>query len=267
MKRPSVRPWARHTHRPRQALLLAGLLLAPWLQAATQQPEATPFIVGTFRFSQDDLSISYAERIIGAALVEHGYRLEVQYFPGRRLLAQLNTGAIDGDLSHIFDLSKTFANIIRVDAPLRRSCALVYRLQGRQPLPAAHRLDRVKIGIYSGAPKGAALIQQRWPNAELVTFENIKQGIYMLMGERIDLLAMAASQRAALGQIPHQPIALQDAFYLPYNHMHVHRRHAELALKLADSIRRLKRQRPEVDCLQGLKLSAARPAVLELPHS
>lgn len=218
----------------------------------SRSQDLKPFVVGTFKFTSKTIKrtpkANYSAYLIERALLEYGYRMELKTYPGRRLMAQLNTGAIDGDMARTFDMSVGFANVIRVEEPIVRPCVLLLRTAANHSIDINNPDKPVKIGLFAGAPGGAAIVLSRWPSAELVNFENLKQGAQLLMSDRIDLFAIGEVQLPMVSQFIDRPIERQDAFYLPPLYMHVHKRHDELAVRLAASLKLLKRRFPAPTC-------------------
>jgi len=225
------------------SILLAGCLLAPML--AAEEPELKSFVVGTFTFAKGEGKQGDVQQLVMRALAQQGYRMDLQYFPGRRLVAQLNTGLIDADLGRSLNMAQAFENVVRVDEPLFRPCALLYRLQSDLPMDMG---ASVKVGALAGGPEGLSMLREHWPNADPVPFKNFKQAAAMLMAGRIDLVALPEMMMNRFTAEMAWPLALQDSFYLKPVYMHVHKRHHELAERLAATIKRLKRQSPSPEC-------------------
>lgn len=227
-------------------LLFIGVGYGGLAVAGTEkEAELQPFVVGAFSLASNTKGPRYAQGLIGKALAEHGYALELRFFPGKRSIAQLNSGLIDGDMLRLQDLSKGFEGIIRVDEPLTYACVLFYRLKSYAAPKAS---ESVRIGVISGAAAGDTAVLNRWPSAELVGYESLKQAAQLLMSERIDMLAVAASQRSQLLAAVRRSVVLQDVLKLMPTHMHVHRSHEQLAKSLAVSIKRLKLKHPAPGC-------------------
>ena len=218
-------------------------------ETATALDVRQEFVVGTFAFARREKP-SYVGLLVEKALAEYGYQLRIKHFPGKRLMAQLNTGDIDGDLGRTLNLTRAFENIVRVEEPLFRPCALLYRLASRPPLDINNVVSELRIGTISGGPGGNSLLTDRWPTADLVTFKSFQQAGQLLMNDRIDLVALPAAQRSVFLDTLERPVVLQGVFHLQPVYMHVHKRHDELAVRLAASIKLLKRQHPSRDCVR-----------------
>jgi len=227
-------------------LLLLGAGYGVLAVASTEKEVGgRPFVVGAFALVGNAKGPRYTQVLIGKALAEHGYALELRFFPGRRSIAQLNNGLIDGDMARLRDLSKDFVGIVRVDEPLAYACVLFYRLKSHT---APKATEPVRVGVISGASAGDEAVLTRWPNAELVGYESIKQAAQLLMSERINILAVPSTQRSQLLTEVKRSVALQDVLQFSPAYMHVHRSHEQLAVSLAASIKRLKLKYPTPGC-------------------
>jgi len=215
---------------------------------ATEINELKPFSAGTFDFVQGSHQAkpSYAFQMISAALAENGYAMQLQHFPGRRLPVQLNNGEIDGAIGLLHDLSNRFENTVRVREPIRRICALIYGLADN-PLEITTEAP-LKVGILAAAREGQRLTLERWPNVQLVFYENLQQGVRQLEHGRIDAIGFIGMQQPALQTMITRPLTLLDSFDLPYIYLHLNKQHSQLADKLTKSLVRLKQQNPEPQC-------------------
>jgi len=237
---------------------LGLLLLFSSTVSATNDDVIQPFIAGSFSFLRVSDQHSYSRSLMTKALAEHGYQLQVNYYPGRRLMAQLNSGVIDGDMGRAFNMSQSFDNIVRVEEPLQHHCARLYQLKSRLMLEPSGDNQPIRVGVYGGAPGGTAALLARWPNARVVAYDNLKQGALMLSNERIDLLAIGTMQAPLLQQYSERPLAVVDTFALPPTYMHVHKNHKQLAVDLADSIKQLKLVYPPPTCNSGTHTNTSR---------
>jgi len=212
------------------------------------EKEGKEFVVGTFSFVKDIKGPNRVALLVGRALSEYGYQMRLEYMPGKRLMAQLNTGAIDADLVRAIDLSRGFENIVRVEEPISRVCGLIYRLKERDQLALSDAESPASLGVYAGAPGVASTLLRKFPSVELVSFKTLAQGVKMLMHERIDFLVIPDVQAPALITGTDKPLSLASVFKLGDSYLHVHKRHDELAVRLAASIKLLKRRFPLPGC-------------------
>lgn len=206
----------------------------------------TPLNIGTFSFLAE-VDTGFAIPLIEQALAEHGYRIELQYLPGKRVMAELNNGVLDGDLIRSIDLSRGFQNVVRVDEPIIHACGLLYRLE-QTPVRLSNLSLRPQVGIYAGSAGAVMRLLQRWPNAAPVTYDSLKQGVKMLEHQRLEYVAIPDLQEVLLKQMVDSPIVLEDVFELEPAYMHLHKRHQTLAEGLAITLRRLKQETPLDAC-------------------
>lgn len=238
-------------------------VLAIWLfslpvvaeQSAVEAPRLAeppvtliPFHMGTFSFVEGLDAIGPTIDLLDRALELHGFDMQMDYFPGKRLMAQLNNGLVDGDLYRSANLSRGFENVVRVDEPLGQVCSLFFSLHERADIDPQELGAR--IGIYSGIPAVEASVRRRWPSIELVFFKHLSQGAQMLLHHRIELVAVHTGQEEALKHLVDKPVVLDSGIVIAPGYTHLHRRHASLAKELAVTIHNLKRQASLLACNQ-----------------
>jgi ABC-type amino acid transport substrate-binding protein len=213
-------------------ILLAALSMAAG--ASTKELR-----IGTFDFARDHSGIDTAKRLISEALLEHGYQMRIEYFPGKRLMAQLNSGFLDGDLLRSANLSRGFSNIVRVEESILQPCGLFFRLEPQQ----SEGSDRPRrVGIYDGVPEAMAQVSRRYPEAKLVLFKKLQQGVNMLEHRRIDLITVPFGYEKSFHKLLHVPVILTEGILFSPAYLHLHRRHHQLALDLVPTLSALKQK-------------------------
>lgn len=213
-------------------------LMTTAVHAATLKP----FVVGAVNYVNPDAH-SYERWLLAEALLLHGYEIEVRYFPGKRLMVELNNGNLDADMSRTLDLSRGFSQIVQVEAPLIQACAWIYQLS-QGPTPSGGG----RFGLFRGAPGGHALAAQIMPDVELVFFSSLNQAAKMLAGERIDYIGLVSWQVEPFEALMTRPIKPYLQLVLPFSFAHFHRRHAKLAQEIRATILTLQQQRPMPLC-------------------
>ncbi len=201
-----------------------------------------PFIIGAVNYV-DPNAQSYERWLLTEALLRHGYELDVRYFPGKRLMVELNNGNLDADMSRTLDLSRGFSQVVQVATPLGQRCAWIYQLRD-----VADPSDGGKIGLYRGTPGGHAVAAKVMPNAELVFFSSLNQAAKMLAGERIDYIGLVSWQVEPFKVLMDRPIEPRLQLVLPFSFTHFHRRHEQLAKEIKTTILTLQQQRPMPLC-------------------
>jgi len=218
------------------------MLLAAINMAAASTKELR---IGTFDFARDVTGIKKATKLINEAMLIHGYRMRLEYFPGKRLMAQLNSGLLDGDLLRSVNLSRGFSNVVRVEEPILQPCGLFFQLAQRESLGVT---GPFRLGIYDGIPEAIAQISRLYPEAKFVYFKKMRQGIDMLEHRRIDLITVPFGQEARFHRLSHLPVTLAEGISLTPGYMHLHRRHSQLALELVPTLKALKQKASLDDC-------------------
>lgn len=206
--------------------------------------------IGTFNFTRDIEGMSTVEQLLRDALLEHGYQMKVEYYPGKRLMAQLNSGLIDGDLYRAADLSRGFENVIRVNEPLIQSCGLIYGLRERGDVKINDASKNIRVGIYGGVPDALAKVLGQFPNVEFVFFKKLYQGVGLLELHRIEFITVANGQEEEFMSLLGKPVSLAGGIVLEPAYFHLHKRHTALAKELAETMHRLKSVHSIVHCTQ-----------------
>ncbi len=231
-----------------QQMCLGVIVTALSLPVWSLEPEQKVLRLGTFEFYRESSDLEVGERLVRASLAEHGYVMALEYFPGKRLMVQLNNGRLDGDLYRAVNLSRAFDNIVRVDEPILNSCGLIFRLASRHNIDIHNRASSLHIGVYDGAPAVSNELLRLYPNLELVFIKKVQQGIDMLNHGRIELLILPQTQETVLRQRLDQAVDLVGAMELPSVYLHLHSRHRLLAQDLVPTLQRLKRDFDTKSC-------------------
>ena len=198
-----------------------------------------PFVVGAINSIQEHEDF-YEQWLLREALLRHGYELEIRFFPGKRLMVELNNGNVDGDMLRVMDLSRGFDQVVRVDARFSQSCGWVYQLTDNDIANEAKK----RVGLYRGTPGGNATISRIMPDAEIVHFSTLEQGAKQLANGRVDYVALIARQVEGFKLLVRRPITPKTKVALPFSYTHFHRRHAQLAKDIVPTILELQQQRP-----------------------
>lgn len=226
-------------------LLLLGFALSVAADEPPSHSSLKPFVMGGVSYLQYHPE-SYPHRLVRDALQLHGYRMEMRYFPGKRLLSELNRGNVDGDLLRTVDLSQQLADVVRVEWPISGSCAWVYGLEQASLNPANQ--SRPKLGLYRGTPGGHKMAAAVMPDAQVIQFNSLTQAAKMLENQRVDLIGLVTWQIKPFTQLMQRPVAAYGQFVLPPNYVHLHRRHGDLAKSLVETLRQLQLDRPSPQC-------------------
>ncbi len=194
---------------------------------------------GAHDFASALSSMEDTKILVRQALRLHGYDIELGFYPGKRLITELNGGRLDGDLFRTVNLSRGFDNIVRIEEPLTNHCALFYQLEGR-PIDLSNPTLSARFGMGHGTPAIQTSVASAYPRAGLEFFKKLSHGIDMLEHERIDLLVVISGQEPLMHRMSRKKVVLAGGAPLSPIYIHLHARHRQLALDLAPTLKRLK---------------------------
>lgn len=217
---------------------LAALLMLVSLGAFAQEPPKA-LRIGTVDFVSQLEGIPAVEAMIREAFSIHGYRMDLSFYPGKRIIAQLNNGLLDGDLFRTINLARGFENVVRVDEPLVGSCGLFLKVS-EKPVDLSNLSQATRMGIIHGAPGISAMLRDKYPHAKLTFFKKLEQGVDMLEHDRLDLLVIISGQESYVKRVQRKKLVLAGGVVFSPFYIHLHSRHKQLALDLAPTLRRLK---------------------------
>ncbi len=110
----------------RYLLFCAFILNIPAISASDDSP-LIPLRFGFYEGLQTTYHSSPSKPWLHAALKQVGYRPNIHWLPGRRILNQVNSGILDGDLLRAEIVVKNnFPNLIKVDTRFGRACYAGY---------------------------------------------------------------------------------------------------------------------------------------------
>jgi polar amino acid transport system substrate-binding protein len=226
--------------------LALALLLTPALLAA--QTRTTP--AGTFVMGTVDAENTYAHRwyrrIYSEAFRRLGIRLELAVYPNQRIGIVLDQGAIDGEAARASIYSEVHPELIRVEESV---LDVVFALYATHPTLELNRLDDLRrLKLRTAYRRGVLVCEKALasllPPEQIIDVTGAEQGLQMMLSGRADLMCavdqsltnvLIAPEFAGVTSV-RKVLELQAAPLFPY----LHRRHAELAPKLAAVLKAMK---------------------------
>jgi hypothetical protein len=176
-----------------------------------------------------------------------GYDFEMIFQPGERALVDADNGQVDGEAGRIADLNPTdYPNLIRVEEPIDIALDTAYstdatiRVQGYDSLKGK--------GYVIGLFRGIKSVEQKLPRyvrrEDIVVLGNLEQSLAMLADRRIDLFISAdwIERSEILTQDRFKQIKRVGILETKTLYPWLLRRHADLAPKLAETLKQLKRE-------------------------
>ena len=176
--------------------------------------------------------------IVGEALRRLGYELQLVKLPPERGLINANAGIEDGDLTRIAGIEKQYPNLIQVP---EKVMDWEFAAFSKDPSMQSSWLELRPRSV--GHIKGWKIYEQNFAGAERVSMADDPDQLFRLLElNRIEValyerwLGLAfLKQRDLNGIQPLAPLLATREMFI-----YLHRRHASLAPKLADSLRAIK---------------------------
>ena len=232
-----VTPWRRWSRR-RALLWAAGLAFALPSAVAAERPVLVLNDTNDPPFTTADRS-GFLDVVAGEAFRRVGVELRLVKLPAERGLINANAGIEDGDMVRIAGLEKQYPNLVRVPEKL---VDWEFTAFSKDASIASNwtALRRRSVGLI----KGWKIYEQNMAGAErAVTADDPAQLFRLLELDRIEValymrwmgLALVKQQGLKDVQPLEPPLATREMF------IYLHKRHAQLAPRLADALRALKR--------------------------
>ncbi len=222
------------------------LTLNPCPSLADDGAELIPLNFGFYDGLQTSYHSSPYKPWLHAALKQEGYRPEIHWLPGRRILNQVNSGVLDGDLLRAEIVVKNnFPNLIKVDSLFGRACYAGYGYRQRD----ISQQQALRFGSIEGLLHVKNLAQKHWYNSEFTTITDPGAALKMLSADRLDLLLLPPN----VVQNLEKSFGVQLIQLTPHNvqfdiFMFLHPRHEELAKKLALALTQTKPADLKIQC-------------------
>ena len=230
-----------------RTLLATVLLSTAWLHAPPAWPApAAPFVMGTIQ-TDETYSGKWVRKIYGEAFRRLGVRLEVTAFPTQRLSVLTDHAGVDGDVARVYGYAAAHADLVRVEEPVMEVVLALFTTDSSRVLKRLEDLPASGLrGIYL---RGVAICENTLrplltPDRLTDTTEE-SQGLSMMLAGRADfyctsdLSMQTLLRRAEFKEVRtlRKLLVLNDALaFYPY----LHRKHAELAPRLAAVLKQMK---------------------------
>lgn len=188
----------------------------------------------------------YLEEVIREALKPYSIEVEVIDLPGSRVIVQVNSGRIDGDLARVEDFNSisdfATANYLRISEPLvLAEIAMITLAENKLNLqPTWKSINQGSVAFL----RGSKTIRKYLREYNRVSLNDNLQLLELVKNKRVDSAVMFGviaehllKQNPELNQVLkiHQPPVM--SFHL---FTYLHKKHAELVPKLEHSLRQLK---------------------------
>ncbi len=236
------KPVPRMPPKPLYVIVLAGLLLLSGMATATHPPGQRPALVLNTAASDPlgtERHTGFIDRLLGIALERLGYRLEIVRAPAERALILANSGVNDGEMVRIGGLSRLYPNLVQVTEPLITNEFVGFTRNPSLTLDGWQDLADHPVAIITGWKIFERNIP---PGTELVTVRNVDQLFTLLQKDRTEIalysrwsgLAYVRNHGLLGVRAVEPPLARRDMY------VYLHKRHRDLATRLAAQLRALK---------------------------
>jgi hypothetical protein len=236
---------ARVRHWLERLALAAGLLCLFLPLQAVAQAAPAPFVMGTVDPETSYLAKWY-RRIYGEAFRRLGLRLEMATYPTQRIGVLLDQGVIDGEVVRARIYAQAHPELIRVDESVFDAVFALYTANATLELKRLEHLSAMKprVSYRRGVLYCEKALKSVLPPEQISDITQVEQGLMMLLTKRADFLCdIDLSVESALDSAEFKGVTtirtvlvLQALPLYPY----VHRKHAELAPRLAATLKQLK---------------------------
>lgn len=227
------------------ALVLLCLAPARVAMAAPGAPTAAPIVIGTEAAPEGYFS-RFATLIYTEAFKRLGMSIRLDYLPLARQRMLLDSGAIDADGGRILEFGAAHPNLVRVQESHTNLHFALYTVQpglqfdSLEQLRATDLLVEYRRGIlFCEQALTPLLAPQR-----LSTISSEEQGLHKLLLGRSGLycdLDMAVRRVTNSPEFKDRPAVRKAFSFAPVPiYMYLHRKHADLAPRLAVVIRQMK---------------------------
>jgi polar amino acid transport system substrate-binding protein len=173
--------------------------------------------------------------------------MELASYPTQRIGALLNQGSIDAETARARIYAQAHPELIRVDESV---FDIAFALYAANPAIAVKRLEDLRtLKPRAGYPRGVLYcekaLQSVLPPEQIFDTTQTAQGLLMLLSGRVDVFCAvdlavqgALAESADLKRVTgiRQLMVLEAAPLYPY----LHRKHAELAPRLAATLKEMK---------------------------
>lgn len=231
-------------------LSLGLVLTCSVLTAMAQAPAASAGAAPAFAFGTASTRASpigmWQRRLYEEALRRLGWRMTVVELPLPRIAQMLRQGEIDGDMTRAPVFGVEHPELVKVDMPLLSAVFSVYSLKpGRLSSVEDLRASDWTVAFHRGVVGCEKRLADSFPASLLTGVNKTAQGLGMLERQRVQAFCDVSNEifNEPMAQAMIERGQLHKLFDVgapvPLN-AYLHARHAELAPKLAATLKQMK---------------------------
>ena len=203
-------------------------------------PQAAENVIVASATNQSRVA-AVSEIILARAYSALGYKLKVEYLPGKQALKKSNQGQVDAELVRIEAVSEKYPNLVRVPEALFDVRGMVFSWDQNITIISVQDLWGRRVGIVRGIQWAAKLTEGFSPKP--IVAKDIHELFQLLANRRIDIALEA--QLTGQPELKHFPkrglsMAIGSITRFPVFHF-LHKKHLILIAPIAEEIRNLKK--------------------------
>lgn len=201
-----------------------------------------------------------------------GYELDYLYYPAARASSLACAGEVDGELARTAQYGKSHPNLVRVEEPHLRTSFSAYSTVAVDGVADWASLANSDYTI--GYVRGIEMLEWHFafiPPHRVQTVRDAADGIRMLLRKRIDIFVGPESNLDAVLACKEFSGATVKKLVLDNHagHAYLHVKHAELAERLSDVLRKMKEEgelsKADSLCGSSYMYNGSRPVVSRSP--
>lgn len=182
----------------------------------------------------------FLDLVAKEALAQIGIKMETLFLPAERALRDANDGILDGELSRVPGLEKSYTNLLLVPEKLMDLEFTVFSIKHKTIKPGWEGLNNASVAFLNGwkilernVPESAEITKVQSPGQlfELLKLDRAEYIIYEKWG------GIALAKEMNIKNV----IPLSPPLAIRGMHMYLHKKHRKIVQPLSDSIKLLKK--------------------------
>lgn len=225
-------------------LVLLAAIGAP-LASPPAPAQPAPFVIATHQ-PPDNFQGRWVRLIYAEAFRRLGVPLQVAIYPLQRMTDMVDRGELDGDVGRVHAHGQAHPSLVRVEEPMYE---IVFGLYAVKDAPRLNRIEDLAGGNWRAVYlRGVAicenLLKPYVAPEQLIALTTEEQGMVMLQLGRTDLYCSANHTMDDMAARPRfrdaKPLRMALSPGAIPLYPYLHRRHAELAPRLAAALRQMR---------------------------
>ena len=216
-----------------------AILVAVLLLCHQSMPQAADNVIVATATNQSRVA-AVSEIIMVRAYSALGYKLNVEYLPGKRALNKSNQGQADAELVRIEAVSRKYPNLVQVPEALFDVRGMAFSRDQSMTLMSEQDLWGRRVGIVRGIQWAMKTTEGHSP----IVARNVHELFELLANRRIDIaLEAQLTGQPELKHFTKRGIVMLIGSVIEFPVFHfLHKKHLNLVAPIAEEIRKMKRR-------------------------